>query len=310
MLIGEFNPAIITPWWLVHVGFLSADDAQQLTEVTTLPRLSIFQAAWLRCDARDDGLFQFSTSQSLEYDRLRDLVLGVLRTLPHVPLGAMGLNRDFHFQSSSPDVWHSIGDRLIPKKFWQSHLKLPRGRSLQLRVSETMSMRVTYVLRIEPSNVVPIGVFVEYNDHYVFARMCGEPRLVTTSLTPNLQSNLLGFREASSENISHAVNVLTETGSTLAMPLIGLPEQLLGDDVRVDSGLASTQDEWFESVSTLAGQIAGTIVGIRPLSFDWTLGRTGHVTLIQTDLTTGGQDPSMGYLLRSSGPHMLWSWKQ
>jgi hypothetical protein len=207
VLLGNFNPAIVNPWWMVHHNLLSEDAVEDVEELVTLPRLSVFQADWLRSEVTDNRM-QFSTVDPLAYSRLKDLALAVLHLLPELPLGAMGLNRTFQIEMESDQAWHRVGDRLVPKKFWNDLVNLPGTRSLLIEGARTDEYAGNIRIRMEPSVTVKFGVFVEHNDHYVLKEAEHPINSRDDMLNPNLVEDL--SVAPSPENVIVARRILTE----------------------------------------------------------------------------------------------------
>ena len=78
----------------------------------------------------------------------------------------MGINYDSHFPMDSEDAWHDIGHRVTPKEIWNKVLKKPGLRSLTIQGERPDDHKGRIAVRIEPSNRVRYGIFININDHY------------------------------------------------------------------------------------------------------------------------------------------------
>ena len=165
VFIGSFNPAIFHPSWYVaeglwsktelenaEVGVIAADTCSFRTEQYTLQALN--------------NRFMISTAQPPLYDSLRDLAIGTFRILRHTPLAKLGLNREVHFQLDSEEVWHAIEQKLAPKEHWNPILNNPGMRSLAIEGTRPDGLDGAVNVRVEPSNRIENGLFVEINDHF------------------------------------------------------------------------------------------------------------------------------------------------
>ena len=165
VFIGSFNPAIFHPSWYVaeglwsktelenaEVGVIAADTCSFRTEQYTLQALN--------------NRFMISTAQPPLYDSLRDLAIGTFRILRHTPLAKLGLNRDFHFRLEAEEAWHAIGHKLAPKEHWNPILNNPGMRSLAIEGTRPDGLDGAVNVRVEPSNRIENGLFVEINDHF------------------------------------------------------------------------------------------------------------------------------------------------
>ncbi len=165
VFIGSFNPAIFHPSWYVRerlwgqteledaeVEIITADICSFHTEQYTLQVLN--------------NRFTVSTTQAPLYDALRDLAIGTFRILRHTPLAQLGLNRHVHFRLDSEEAWHGIGYKLAPKEHWQPILKNPGMGALTIVGMRPDGLDGAVNVRVEPSNRIENGLFVEINDHF------------------------------------------------------------------------------------------------------------------------------------------------
>jgi hypothetical protein len=165
VLRGHFSPAVFHPAWFASNDLLGRQEAEAAKVEIVNPHVAIFTAEWLQVNVVEDR-FQAGTVQESHYEALRDLVIGVLDLLRHTPLRAMGLNRDFHYSLQSEQVWHSVGHRLVPKQDWEDVLETPGMRSLIVEGKRPDHLDGYIQVKVEPSQQVEYGVFVNVNDHY------------------------------------------------------------------------------------------------------------------------------------------------
>ena len=178
VLVGSFNPAIFHPWWFADRELLPSNviEAALKEDFVTVKELSRFNAEWLGLQARPNQLV-FSTVEEARSPDLRDLVVSVLDLLPETPVDAVGLNSDAHFRVESVDEWHNIGDRFLPKDFWEPLFEddiwepRPDGQRVGLRSMKVEATRKEphgYVrTEVAPSaRIKPHGVYVGINAHF------------------------------------------------------------------------------------------------------------------------------------------------
>ena len=170
---GKFNPAIFSPLWLEQVGLIGAPELKnQEIEIITQD-LASFRAGWLGCHVSADAM-QVETGVPEEFERLRDVAVGVLRTLPYTPISSLGINRDVHFSVETLSEWHGIGDALVPKDPWMDVLKVPGMRTLVVWGARPDEYNGAVQIKIEPSFRYPQSVYVGTNDHFVLTRGTGD----------------------------------------------------------------------------------------------------------------------------------------
>lgn len=162
---GAFNPAIFTPSWFRDQDLIGVTESEAQTIELITREVAVFSMGWLQCHATADAL-QLSTEEPEEFERLRDVAIGVLRILSHTPLSALGINRDFHTTMKSIDQWHAIGDAIVPKDIWEEDLLLPGMRSATLWGRRSDGYTGHFQVQVEPSVKLPLSVFVATNDHF------------------------------------------------------------------------------------------------------------------------------------------------
>ena len=180
VLVGNFNPAILTPAWFGLHGFLSADAADNAELMLAHPEITSFRYDWLNLQATSDRLSVDSTQAP--YVRLRDLVVRLFREhLPHTPIHAFGINRHVHFNVLAKERRDRISQALAPTVAWgdweqQLGLDGDVGGLKSLTMAGTTGSNRSELdaitTTIEPSNRVgdgSTGVYVGVNDYYTTA---------------------------------------------------------------------------------------------------------------------------------------------
>ena len=162
---GDFNPKIFQPAWFAAQGLIRNEEADEAKIEIIHPTIVVFSLDWLQIQI-EPNRFYAGTNQSPYYEILKDLVLGTFRILSHTPIKIMGINYDSHFPMDSEDAWHDIGHRVTPKEIWNKVLKKPGLRSLTIQGERPDDHKGRIAVRIEPSNRVRYGVFININDHY------------------------------------------------------------------------------------------------------------------------------------------------
>jgi hypothetical protein len=206
VLVGEFRPVWISPIWLHEHGQLSDAELAAVQFELLIPNEAItFQAGWLRCVGNAQQL-QFETQQEAEFERLRDVAVAVLRAMPDLELGLMGINRIVHFEASSVDAWHAVGDNLVRNDLMNKVLHLSGMRNVTFWGTRPDKYGGRIQVQVEPSFQFPRSVFVTYNDHYDLSVVDSQPqdRQEMTELVRTEDSS------RSREKTSVAINVLNE----------------------------------------------------------------------------------------------------
>lgn len=162
---GHFNAAIFSPLWLLQQELIGASDysAAEIEVITS--EFAVFKTGWLNCQVTPDSL-QLNTTDLDEFERLRDVAVGIFNALPHTPVGALGINRQLHFAAKNIDQYHAIGDELVPKKFWESSIALPATRSLTVWGERPDKFGGRVQVQVEPSFRFAHHIYVAHNDHF------------------------------------------------------------------------------------------------------------------------------------------------
>ena len=165
VFIGSFNPAIFHPSWYVKEELWSETELENAQVDVITADICSFRTEQYALQALNNR-FMISTTQVPLYEALRDLAIGTFRILRHTPLAKLGLNREVHFRLESAEVWHAIEHKLAPKGHWQPVLKNPAMRALTIAGMRPDGLGGAVNVRVEPSNRVENGLFVEINDHF------------------------------------------------------------------------------------------------------------------------------------------------
>ncbi|HAB15369.1 MAG TPA: hypothetical protein PLX89_08235 [Verrucomicrobiota bacterium] len=167
VLVGDFNPAIFHPAWFAHQKLIQQEEADRASVKIVSPDLSVFSIGWLALEVVSER-FAVQTTQMQYVDALRDFVTGTFGLLRHTPVKFMGVNRAAHFRSPDETTWHNLGHRLAPKEEWETVLKKPGMRKLQILGQRPDQFRGNLNVTVEPSQMFRpgFGVLFDINDHY------------------------------------------------------------------------------------------------------------------------------------------------
>ncbi|MDE2731959.1 MAG: hypothetical protein OXI38_11260 [Bacteroidota bacterium] len=177
VLVGEFNPAMLTPAWLAYHRILSKQEASSVNEQILIRNFSSFSSEWLNLQA-DNNRVMAAVSLA-PYIRLRDFLLRIFEEqLLHTPIQAIGINRDVHFLAPTADHRDAMGRRLAPLAPWEGGASIVdfsgkhSGLTALEMVQGTPSGRPigdAIRVRVEPSIKTGQdgeGVYVAVNDHF------------------------------------------------------------------------------------------------------------------------------------------------
>ena len=185
VLLGEFNPAMLTPAWLAYHEILDRQEANHAELQIASAQSTMFSTEWLMLQVTSNRFVAESTRAP--YIRLRDLILRIFQeNLLHAPLKAIGLNRSVHFLVPTPQHRNALFRKLAPLDPWaecsdfvdfsaeQSGMALLEMRQSNLE-GRPPSDQIN--IRIEPSDRLGngrLGICVRINDHYTPTGPSGE----------------------------------------------------------------------------------------------------------------------------------------
>lgn len=161
VVVGQFNPAIVSPSWLEREELASPEEAAASTLKLIHPDVSEFSIGEKNLQLLRDRLTLTASDTRFE-EALRDLAVGILGLLRHTPTTMVGLNYEAHFKLPSVDSWHDKGHQLAPKKPWAEFTNKPGLMSLTMRDNERKEGYRN--ITVGPLSPQLLRVFV--NDHY------------------------------------------------------------------------------------------------------------------------------------------------
>lgn len=171
VITGPMRPVVISPAWLRDIDLIGDSELKKANFELLIPNeATTFQAGWLRVIASPQSL-EVQTTQEVEFERLRDVMLGILRARDDAGIAMMGINRTVHIKLSDIELWHAVGDSLVHNELWDGVLHLPGMRSVTYWGVRTDGYGGRIHVQVEPSFQFPPGVFLAYNDHYDLSKV-------------------------------------------------------------------------------------------------------------------------------------------
>jgi hypothetical protein len=166
VMIGSFNPLIFQPRWLATQGLIRQEEADSAKPLIIQQEIAHFSAEWFELQVLADR-FTLVARDAEHLEPARDLVLGLMRILPHTPVSVLGLNKLTHTKMPSEDIWHKLGHLLAPKDHWDGIVARPGMRILQIQGSRPDLEGPILRIKVEPSlKVTPHGVYIEVNQEH------------------------------------------------------------------------------------------------------------------------------------------------
>lgn len=193
VFLGDFNPAILQPYWLLTKKLIREQEANTAKVELIHNDLVKCKLDWAEYESTKDR-FVLKSSQEPYFNTVKDLAVGIFKNLPETPLRALGINHIKHFALPNKETYYNFGDKLAPLSNWTPFIKNPR--LFQLEIIEQRrhdDLKGSLRVKILPSDIVPpsmFGVSIAINDH--FDTSVSEPRVgddLVEILTTNWQKS-------------------------------------------------------------------------------------------------------------------------
>jgi hypothetical protein len=116
VLVGRFNPAIVSPGWLLKVGVMSEGEFETSNIVIIHPEITQFSIERFRIEVLPQR-FTITTAGE-PYVQILDDVVVIFTQLPHSPIKMFGVNLEIHFKLHAAEQRVALGRALAPVAPW------------------------------------------------------------------------------------------------------------------------------------------------------------------------------------------------
>ena len=166
VFLGAFNPMDLQPSYLAEHDLLSTSEKAQVGYQVLAPEIGVLTLPWMQVIIEPSKLTATTTLGSPLLEPVRDFVFSFYDSLEVKHVRAVGVNHDTHFAVRSEEIWHRVGHRLVPKEdFWRNFLVEPGTASVTIKGKRDDKLAGHVNVKVEPSNLVHPGVYVNVNDH-------------------------------------------------------------------------------------------------------------------------------------------------
>lgn len=201
---GIFRHLPVSPHWLFEQSLIGQADYEAREIELLLPgEVTTFKVGAFQVHCQPDRL-QVTTTDEAEFERLRDLMTGMLRLLSDAKVSQLGINRSVHFFTPDNESWNAIGDSLVNNEMWGDLLPLAGMRVAVFWGGRADKFAGRVQVQVEPSFVFQRAVYVSYNDHYELTTVDSQP----LTREDSLRNPLPPIAEALAEKRTIAIEVL------------------------------------------------------------------------------------------------------
>lgn len=166
VFVGDINPVIIQPYWLVAKGLIQETEGENAEVEVIHNEIVKFKLDWMSFEVTRQRLI-IKTSKQSHFEVVRDLGVSIFKTLKDTPIKNLGINHILHFKMGE-QKFLKIGQKLTPFENWEGILKKPR--LIQLEMTDEPredEFNGHFRVRIAPSELMRrFGVTININDHY------------------------------------------------------------------------------------------------------------------------------------------------
>jgi hypothetical protein len=200
---GTFEPDKFPPQELVTQGLVEAKSLTEASQRFSTNEISILETATIRLAIGRDTI-QMTAQLAEAFEPMRDLAVGILRLSSSTKMSVLGMNREVHFATSNVASWHAVGDTIVPKDLWSGVLDVAGMASVTLKAARGDINGGYRQITVQPSALVPQGVFVSHNDHYTLEDMSSP-----VATREQLDAETLRQPQVSSEKVNKAIVILS-----------------------------------------------------------------------------------------------------
>jgi len=161
--MGAFNPAIVTPDWLLSKQLIDEQDRSYVLQdgedrFITSSVFSGGRYAWVTLEFSRESLHIQSTSETETGERVRELAVGLLAALPETPVGRVHLSH-FMFLTLNQEQTDRLTATLAPVGPILEHFRDAQFEAVEYRSTRE---RGYADLLVEPSHRDGYQLYVEY----------------------------------------------------------------------------------------------------------------------------------------------------
>lgn len=199
VLRGSFNPRIFEPLWFSRHGLVPEQEAE-VAEVQMVNReFCRVNFSWVDLVVTEDRLQAESTSETVNDGQVRDLLVGIFRLLPHIPVDRGSIHHRWQIAIGTEEEWHKVGHALAPKEIWDGVLEEPGMFDFAMLGRRPDELKGSIKVRIQPSQAISPGIFMNVNDEFALVNADDDTPLdvadVLDKLWPEAESRAVGIRK-------------------------------------------------------------------------------------------------------------------
>jgi hypothetical protein len=168
VLLGSFNPVIITPQWLFNKKIIRETESETAKIELIHPEITRFDLEWVSVQITTDRV-EFRSKRESDIETLRDLVVSIFNVLKETPIDAFGINHNCHFSLRSTTEYINFGYWLSPVRQFDTVMQDPRLLKVEyVENIQNDNSKGMFRLTITPSDLIldHKSVVFSFNHHF------------------------------------------------------------------------------------------------------------------------------------------------
>jgi len=168
VLLGNFNPSIVQPFWLSNKELIREEEAESASIDVIHNDLSRFSLQdWLEIEFQEERSY-FICKASPYFQLTADLVIEIFRILAETPFKSVGLNFSYELKLKSAEEFLEFGKKLSALDLWSESLDNPKLLQIDVMQAErTDDLKGHKRIRVSSSELIQdYGVNILFNDHF------------------------------------------------------------------------------------------------------------------------------------------------
>lgn len=166
VFVGEINPVIMQPFWLVNKGLIQETEGETAEIEVIHDEIVKFKLDWVTFEVTRQKFYLTSTKQSY-FPMVKDLAISIFKILRDTPIRNLGINHILHFRFDE-NKFLELGKQLAPFDNWDNVLENPRLLRLEMiDLKRNDGYLGHYRVRVASSELIKtFGVSININDHF------------------------------------------------------------------------------------------------------------------------------------------------
>lgn len=175
VIIGDFNPTQLQPYWLSGKNLIRESEAANANIQIIHKDLVRYEVDWFLLEAKRDRI-EIKTQKEPYFEALKDLALSLCKLLRVTEVRALGLNHLKLFALPDKDRYYEFGNKIAPLSNWQnSIMKEPRLLSTEIidlnRYDNFKGLSRIRIRHADADKNLAYGVVIDFNDHFTINGM-------------------------------------------------------------------------------------------------------------------------------------------